>query len=83
MLLLWIADKFKLFRNEIEDLKLKVSKERERYQNSTQSFNEDLSAIPMIEIKHSVTNLSQICFSIIANNEFFRWSSQKSILLTL
>ncbi|KAJ8944863.1 hypothetical protein NQ314_009353, partial [Rhamnusium bicolor] len=41
---------FKL-KSEIEDLKGKILKEREKYQTSTQSFFDELSAIPLLSVK--------------------------------
>lgn len=49
----WLVELF-CFRSEIEELKAKVLKERERYQSSTQTFSDDLSAIPILEVKHTV-----------------------------
>lgn len=42
------------FRNEIEDLEHKVARERERYQISTQSMSDGISAIPMMPVNDSV-----------------------------
>ncbi|KAJ8951664.1 hypothetical protein NQ318_012205 [Aromia moschata] len=36
---------------EIEELKAKIVKERERYQTSTQSFFDEVSAIPLVSVK--------------------------------
>ncbi|KAF2879488.1 hypothetical protein ILUMI_26683 [Ignelater luminosus] len=41
-------------RTEIEELQLKVVKERERYQASTQTFLDEMSAIPLLSIKDSM-----------------------------
>lgn len=41
--------------NEIEDLEHKVAKERERYQISTQSMSDGISAIPMLPVNDSVS----------------------------
>lgn len=45
-------------RNEVEEMRMKVMKEREKYQMSTQSYGESLSAIPLLTVKYSVSNLN-------------------------
>lgn len=40
--------------HEIDDLEIKVQKERERYQHSTQSMSDGISALPMLPINDSV-----------------------------
>ncbi|RZB77484.1 Bardet-Biedl syndrome 7 protein -like, partial [Asbolus verrucosus] len=45
------SNKINRLKNEIDDLQIKVAKEREKYQSSTQSFFEELSAIPLLSIK--------------------------------
>ncbi|EFA01565.1 Bardet-Biedl syndrome 7 protein homolog-like Protein [Tribolium castaneum] len=47
------GNKINKLKSEIEDLQVKVAKEREKYQNSTQSFFEELSAIPLLSVKDS------------------------------
>lgn len=41
-------------KHEIEELEQKVQRERERYQLSTQSMSDGLSAIPILPINDSV-----------------------------
>ncbi|XP_068907329.1 Bardet-Biedl syndrome 7 protein homolog isoform X1 [Tenebrio molitor] len=47
------STKISRLKGDIEDLQVKVGKEREKYQSSTQSFFEELSAIPLLSIKDS------------------------------
>ncbi|KAF5285041.1 hypothetical protein FQR65_LT02353 [Abscondita terminalis] len=48
------AQKITKLRSEIEELQLKVDKEREKYQASTQSYMDEMSAIPLLSIKDSM-----------------------------
>ncbi|KAL3267317.1 hypothetical protein HHI36_011448 [Cryptolaemus montrouzieri] len=47
------ANKITKLRNEIEDMQRKVTKEREKYQSSTQSFFDEFSAIPLLSVNDS------------------------------
>ncbi|CAH2006494.1 unnamed protein product [Acanthoscelides obtectus] len=44
------SEKIHKLRVDIEDLKTKILKEREKYQTSTQSFYNELSAIPLLTV---------------------------------
>uniref|UniRef100_A0A1Y1NII9 Uncharacterized protein n=2 Tax=Photinus pyralis TaxID=7054 RepID=A0A1Y1NII9_PHOPY len=46
-------------KNEIEELQIKVTKEREKYQASTHSYMEEMSAIPLLSIKDSMVQSKQ------------------------
>ncbi|KAK4887270.1 hypothetical protein RN001_003541 [Aquatica leii] len=48
------AQKITKLRSEIEELQVKVDKEREKYQASTQSYMDEMSAIPLLSIKDSM-----------------------------
>ncbi|KAJ8912894.1 hypothetical protein NQ315_011217 [Exocentrus adspersus] len=47
------SHKINKLNSEIGDLKEKIVKEREKYQTSTQSLFEELSAIPLLSVKNS------------------------------
>lgn len=58
-----------LFRNEIEDLEHKVARERERYQISTQSMSDGISAIPMMPVNDSVSLKIRILLRILQQKQ--------------
>ena len=45
-------------RDEIDDLQLKVTKERDHYQSATQSKHGGLSAVPYFNLNDKVNNKS-------------------------
>lgn len=49
------SQKIAKLKSELDDLHAKVLKEREKYQNLTQSFFDELSAIPLLSVKENVS----------------------------
>ncbi|KAK5643844.1 hypothetical protein RI129_007689 [Pyrocoelia pectoralis] len=53
------AQKIVKLKNEVEELQMRVGKEREKYQASTHSYMEEMSAIPLLSIRDSMVQSKQ------------------------